>query len=328
MPVDTDSDGIPDYLDTDTDNDGIPDSQEAISPLNPDPTNPADTDGDGIPDFRDTDTDNDGIPDSIEGGQADSDSDGTPDFRDSVDDTPIDRDPPAIIPPVVVEPTVTTPEEPEVFFADVEFLITLGIDQSGLSSLRVAEIDVDRSYIALEYENRLIRFDIFEDEITDVKLDLSEYIHLTVNDNWHIIDLKYGNGADTEIIRYHARLDAYTDFSEDIRPFANSLGELLQMLPGNPFVPDPISAFGHLGGDKPYGLVGADDDILEQGAIGTGPLVNEVEVVKGDSLWEIAGRPDVFGDPTRWIELYRANRDTIDDPDLIYPGQVIRVPRQ
>jgi hypothetical protein len=51
-PVDTDHDGIPDYLDTDTDNDGIPDSTEKGDGPNAS-TNPKDSNGDGIADYRD-----------------------------------------------------------------------------------------------------------------------------------------------------------------------------------------------------------------------------------------------------------------------------------
>jgi hypothetical protein len=40
-------------------------------------------------------------------------------------------------------------------------------------------------------------------------------------------------------------------------------------------------------------------------------------VQKGDSLWKIAGRSDVLGDPFRWPLLFKANRDQIQDPDFI-----------
>ncbi|MDI7268342.1 MAG: hypothetical protein QME96_10140 [Myxococcota bacterium] len=76
---DTDSDTIPDYLDTDSDNDTIPDSVEAGDA---DPrTAPVDTDSDTIPDYLDTDSDNDTILDRDEG-LADPDGDGRPAYRD------------------------------------------------------------------------------------------------------------------------------------------------------------------------------------------------------------------------------------------------------
>lgn len=50
-------------------------------------------------------------------------------------------------------------------------------------------------------------------------------------------------------------------------------------------------------------------------------------VQKDDNLWKIAGRPEVYNDPYRWLLLYHANRDQIFEPDLIYAGMVLLVPR-
>ena len=48
------------------------------------------------------------------------------------------------------------------------------------------------------------------------------------------------------------------------------------------------------------------------------------EVVKGDSLSKIAKR--VYGDAQQWRKIYEANRDLIENPDLIHPGQVLKLP--
>ena len=50
------------------------------------------------------------------------------------------------------------------------------------------------------------------------------------------------------------------------------------------------------------------------------------EVKKGESLWRIARRADVYGDGKLWIKLFNANMDRISDPHRIFPGQLIRVP--
>ena len=47
-------------------------------------------------------------------------------------------------------------------------------------------------------------------------------------------------------------------------------------------------------------------------------------VVKGDSLSAIAKRE--YGDANKWHAIYEANRDVIKDPDLIHPGQTLRLP--
>ena len=47
-------------------------------------------------------------------------------------------------------------------------------------------------------------------------------------------------------------------------------------------------------------------------------------VAKGDSLSAIAKRE--YGDAKEWRRIYDANKDVIKDPDLIYPGQTLRLP--
>lgn len=47
-------------------------------------------------------------------------------------------------------------------------------------------------------------------------------------------------------------------------------------------------------------------------------------VVKGDSLSKIAKQ--FYGDAKRWSKIFEANKDIIKDPDLIYPGQVLKIP--
>jgi nucleoid-associated protein YgaU len=49
-------------------------------------------------------------------------------------------------------------------------------------------------------------------------------------------------------------------------------------------------------------------------------------VVRGDNLWNIAKKDDIYADPYMWPRLYRANREAIKDPDLIYPKQTLAVP--
>ena len=47
-------------------------------------------------------------------------------------------------------------------------------------------------------------------------------------------------------------------------------------------------------------------------------------VKKGDTLSHIAQR--FYGKAGQWSRIYEANRDQLDDPDLILPGQTLKIP--
>ena len=47
-------------------------------------------------------------------------------------------------------------------------------------------------------------------------------------------------------------------------------------------------------------------------------------VVAGDSLSRIAKR--YYGDANEWPRIHEANRDQISNPDLIHPGQRLKIP--
>jgi nucleoid-associated protein YgaU len=50
-------------------------------------------------------------------------------------------------------------------------------------------------------------------------------------------------------------------------------------------------------------------------------------VKQDDWLWKIARSSAVYGDEKGWSRIFEANRDKIEDPNLIYPGMVLTVPR-
>ncbi|CAN5230350.1 hypothetical protein BH20GEM2_BH20GEM2_08140 [soil metagenome] len=75
----------------------------------------------------------------------------------------------------------------------------------------------------------------------------------------------------------------------------------------------------------------ADFSDVEGGASSTAPAApvpgatgRTYTVVSGDSLSKIAERE--YGDASKWHAIYEANKDKIDDPDLIYPGQEFTLP--
>lgn len=50
-------------------------------------------------------------------------------------------------------------------------------------------------------------------------------------------------------------------------------------------------------------------------------------VVKGDNLWNIAANGDVYSIAEQWPLIYKSNLEQINDADLIYPGQILDIPR-
>ena len=57
-------------------------------------------------------------------------------------------------------------------------------------------------------------------------------------------------------------------------------------------------------------------------------LVTTHTVVKGETLWKIAGYPHIYGDPYKWKRIYEANRDILEGPDSLKLGQVLVIPQE
>jgi nucleoid-associated protein YgaU len=71
------------------------------------------------------------------------------------------------------------------------------------------------------------------------------------------------------------------------------------------------------------GVASVNDDHLEVEADDV-PEPRFYTIERGDSLSKVA--KEVYGDAMKWQALFEANREIIEDPDLIYPGQRIRIP--
>jgi nucleoid-associated protein YgaU len=54
------------------------------------------------------------------------------------------------------------------------------------------------------------------------------------------------------------------------------------------------------------------------------PQPERYTVVAGDSLSKIAKK--YYGDASQWRRIYDANRDRIENPDLIQPGWKLAIP--
>lgn len=118
------------------------------------------------------------------------------------------------------------------------------------------------------------------------------------------------------------------------------------MSPQNPKDPDTLSLrpSKHAGGDKPdFSNVRSRADSVPGGRGGSGGAAPDFSNVssqadsvpagagtqtytvrKGDTLSAIAQHH--YGKASRWHAIFDANRDQLDDPDLIQPGQVLKLP--
>ena len=68
------------------------------------------------------------------------------------------------------------------------------------------------------------------------------------------------------------------------------------------------------------GEVGANIKVADDSVYG------RYTVVKGDTLGKIADR--LLGKAGRYTEIFEANRDKLDNPDLIHPGQELTIPQK
>ena len=63
-------------------------------------------------------------------------------------------------------------------------------------------------------------------------------------------------------------------------------------------------------------------DLVLDIAVTANPNQQTYTVKSGDSLSKIAGNYQGI----TWQEIFQANKDQISDPDLIHPGQVLKIP--
>ena len=65
-----------------------------------------------------------------------------------------------------------------------------------------------------------------------------------------------------------------------------------------------------------------------QEAVQTEPAALEKYTVKeGDTLWAISDQTGNYSDSFQWPLIFKTNRDQIQDPDQISPGQILMIQR-
>ncbi len=67
-----------------------------------------------------------------------------------------------------------------------------------------------------------------------------------------------------------------------------------------------------------------DPEVLKEATENTDGAVTAITVQKGATLWAIAR--ERYGEGTLFVRVFEANKDSIRDPNLIYPGQIFNLP--
>lgn len=73
---------------------------------------------------------------------------------------------------------------------------------------------------------------------------------------------------------------------------------------------------------KPKGTSGNGITAREHNHLPTSYVVK-----RGETLPQIAARPEIYNDASLWQLIYRSNRDQVRDPYQLWPGQVLKIPR-
>ena len=111
-------------------------------------------------------------------------------------------------------------------------------------------------------------------------------------------------------------------------PEAGELSTTRQMVETTVEVPSPYKPK-RLGGPvAPEGVAPSEPETEAAGAPSTAPQRYDSYVVqKGESLWSIAAKPEVYGRATHWRRLFDANRNLLSSPDRLKAGMTLKVPR-
>ena len=77
-----------------------------------------------------------------------------------------------------------------------------------------------------------------------------------------------------------------------------------------------------------------DFSAVESSASSTAPILQSTTdqtyqtytVISGDNLSKISKH--FYGEANHWRRIFDANRDILDDPDMIQPGQTLKIPSE
>ncbi len=161
---------------------------------------------------------------------------------------------------------------------------------------RIAEIDAEYEVV---YNRILVNLGVTRDEVAAARRRLEEYNRQV--DNWNrMSDTELWNQA-TAIRQTINEYEAFKQTNVSKAPdFRNTIVELNRKI---------VNLEANLDRVRPK------------------YYEDNYTVVRGDYLAKIAGYSFIYDDASKWGIIYRANRDQIKDPNLIYVDQVLKIPR-
>jgi nucleoid-associated protein YgaU len=207
------------------------------------------------------------------------------------------------------------------------------IYQEIIASLNINKSDIASVMNKISYFNRTLANweDLSDKELWNAKKTIrslvTEYNDLKETNAAKAPDFRdHFSDLDNKIANLEANLQAAKPkYYEDDYTVAE--GDNLAKIAGYSFIYDDVSKW-------PI-IYRANRDIIKDPNMLTIDQVIKIprglpytwKVYKGECLWKIASYPEVYGDAVKWPLIYRANKDQIKDPDLIYPNQVFEIPR-
>ncbi len=203
-----------------------------------------------------------------------------------------------------------------------------------LSSLNLTESDIEAARNRIEqYRRQIDNWNAMSDsELWEnaraIRDAIAEYNEFKQTDAAHAPDFREDIvELDRKIVNLEANLErARPKYYED--DYTVVRGDYLAKIAGYTFIYDDSSKWGIIfranrDKIKDPNLIYVDQVLkIPRG------LPDTWEVYRGESLWRIASYPEIYGKGTEWPRIYRENRNEIRDPDLIFPGQIFRIPRE
>lgn len=108
--------------------------------------------------------------------------------------------------------------------------------------------------------------------------------------------------------------DAAMTYAEEVKQYAEELKTYLDNLEEEPAAPEPEP--------EPEPVPEPEPEPEPMAA-------KNYEVKRGDTLWDIAAKSEIYGNPWEWPSIYTANKSVLNDPDnpsLIHSGMIFEIP--